>query len=73
MDHSCSVHAEHDALKKHPKPRNAWCLSIRLDKLGNFAMAKPCEDCERVLVEAGIRNIIYSDPSSETGFRYMKV
>lgn len=67
------VHAEQHALKLHSNPRGGLCISVRINREGRIAYARPCEHCEADLVEAGIRKVIYSNPSSSSGFSLMKL
>jgi len=67
-----SVHAEHSALKKL-KPHQtegADILVVRINTKG-LAMAKPCTDCHKKLVNNGIRRVFYSD--NDGGIQVMKL
>lgn len=56
-------HAEIVALGKlWPSKRvGATLVSLRVGRDGKLAMAKPCPECAKVLREAGIMKIYYSD------------
>jgi deoxycytidylate deaminase len=41
----------------------AW--SLRFTKSGRLASAKPCPDCWKLLVQSGIKTVIYSDSSGQ--------
>lgn len=71
-----SHHAEMDALlkakralgtsfEKHAKRMKLFVL--RVDKMGNLAMAKPCRHCKKKLLDAGLlkKNIYFTDRNGE--------
>ena len=70
-DDTCKhfLHAEISALLKAKRLRkvlsNATVFVVRKDGHNNFAMARPCPACLRVISMFGIRTIIYS---TENGF-----
>lgn len=68
---ACSTHAEVDALRQHSNPRNARVVSVRLDKAGKAALARPCFSCRLALVAAGVRRVVFSSPDSPSGFELM--
>lgn len=57
------MHAEVHALRKlwPSKRRGCRVWSLKLSKTGNLTMAKPCDECEAYLREAGIKTVLYSD------------
>ena len=42
--------------------RGATIYIVRIDKLGELAMARPCDDCWEDLENHGVRRVIYSIP-----------
>jgi len=40
-------------------------VNVRIDQRGELALAKPCQNCERVLRQVGFKKLFYS---SEKGF-----
>lgn len=84
-----SCHAEIALLKYlkdvRPSKMHKYTIwNIRWTKEGNIANSKPCSNCQRTLMSAGIRTIIYStdegvfmknrlmcvECSASSGFRY---
>jgi deoxycytidylate deaminase len=62
-DHTCTVHAEIAAiLSKRKKVRfeGAKIYVVRLKRDGTVAMSKPCEMCQHVLYNYGIKRAYYS-------------
>jgi len=68
-----SIHAEHDAIRKHTNPDGGVMYSVRLNQRLYPAIAKPCDRCAQFSIEAGIKRIIYTDPSSITGYSELKL
>ena len=60
-------HAETDVLEKakHHGTEGTTLVIFRVRKNGSIGMSMPCSDCMRQLVEAGIRNIVYSDNNGQ--------
>ena len=56
-------HAEAQALNRiWPNQRPGLTLwSYRLTRSGKLAMARPCPDCQKLLLESGVTKICYSD------------
>lgn len=61
------VHAEDMALSKMWPSERAGCklYSFRVRKDGSFAMAKPCENCMKMIVDSGIKTIYYSNSNGK--------
>jgi deoxycytidylate deaminase len=62
-EHTCTVHAEIAAvLSKRKKIRfeGAKIYVIRIKSDGNVAMSKPCEMCQHVLFNYGIKRAYFS-------------
>lgn len=61
-DQSLSIHAEMDALIKanYSDLNGASICVVRINKKGEFRLARPCDNCMMHLIAAGIKNIIYS-------------
>lgn len=66
-----TLHAEQDALSKllnNPDViKGASILVIRINNnaAGKISMAKPCEFCQKMIEDYGIRNVYYSDYNGE--------
>lgn len=65
-DHTCSVHAEIAAVAKARKKirlEGSKIYVVRIHRDGTPAMAKPCEMCQHVLFNYGIKKAIFTvDP-----------
>lgn len=55
-----SIHAEVDALSRCADPRGATIYIARVNKSGKERMSRPCIDCEKALIKAGIKKVIYT-------------
>ena len=64
-----TLHAEQDALSKLPPEtvKGASIIVIRINNnaAGKISMGKPCEHCQKMIEELGIKNVYYSDYSGE--------
>lgn len=60
-----STHAEVAALNNlwPSERRGTKVYSIRVSRSGQFAMAKPCPNCERYMRESGVKTVYYTDPN----------
>jgi len=57
-----SIHAEVAAiLKARCDLTSCSCLVVRVNKVGELKLAKPCKYCQSYLTYVGIKNIYYSD------------
>ena len=57
-----SIHAEVDAIINAKRELNGCvAIVIRLDRMGNLALAKPCKECLNYLEYVGIRTVYYSE------------
>jgi len=56
----CSVHAEMDAISRVTNPRGATIYIARLSKRGCAALSRPCDNCYKSLIDAGISKIVYT-------------
>ena len=64
---SHSVHAEIDAIiRAHTNLNGASILVVRLNRNGEFRLAKPCEHCMAYIEHVGIRNVFYTTSVSPT-------
>ena len=60
--HVCSIHAEAATLiKARTNVTGTICYSARVRPDGTLAISKPCASCWDLLVESGIRWVIYFD------------
>lgn len=59
-DPTISVHAEVDALSRCADPRGATIYIARVNKRGEERISRPCIDCEKALIVAGVRKVIYT-------------
>jgi deoxycytidylate deaminase len=58
------IHAEHSALigVQHYERGNLEVTVVRIRRMdGSFAISKPCSNCMRLMEEAGIKKIHYTD------------
>ena len=55
-----SQHAEIDALTRCGNPKGAVVYVARIGRSGNIRLAKPCKSCQRKLIEAGVKRIVYT-------------
>ena len=55
-----SYHAEAVAIKRAGDPRGSTIFIARLTRSGQLGLARPCERCRHLLLENGIRNIVYT-------------
>jgi deoxycytidylate deaminase len=62
-EENAGLHAEMDVLR-FAKPGDT-IIVYRFSSKGVLTMAKPCHHCERFIIEAGIKNVIYSDWNGE--------
>lgn len=58
------IHSELDAIRQF-KDKNGLSelifVNVRVNRVGDFLMAKPCKNCQELLRVFGIRRIYYSD------------
>lgn len=62
-EHTCTVHAEIDAIvskRKKVRFEGAKVYVVRIKSDGNVAMSKPCEMCQHVLYNYGIKRAYFS-------------
>lgn len=57
----CSVHAEADALRKIRDAKGATLYVARANKRGQERLSRPCNRCYKLIVNAGINKIVYTD------------
>ena len=65
-----SIHAEHQALmehRHHDTSNGASMAVARIIKSGMLRMARPCNNCQRLLREAGIKRVYYTIAENEYG------
>lgn len=61
--HTCTVHAEIDAIvskRKKVRFEGAKIYVVRVKSDGSVAMSKPCEMCQHILYNYGIKRAYYS-------------
>jgi hypothetical protein len=64
------VHAEMRALspllfETSGFPTNVVVVSLRINRNGNLAMAKPCRVCEKMMKIYGVRKVFFSNRSGQ--------
>lgn len=59
-DSSISTHAEADALSRVSDPMGATIYIARIDVQGRPRFSRPCENCAKLLEEAGVKRVIYT-------------
>lgn len=66
-----SHHAEFDAMKRVPvrKRRLVKLYVMRFDRAGNPVLARPCEHCQKILQQMGVKakNIHYTTEEGKWG------
>jgi deoxycytidylate deaminase len=62
-----STHAEIDALNRCGNPKGAVIYVARVGRSDSIALAKPCKSCQRALIEAGIKRVVYTINGIEYG------
>ena len=68
---SKTIHAEIDAiLKSHKDLKGATMFVGRIVKNGKTAMAKPCNSCQTIIDESGIKAVYYT---TTEGFECLKI
>lgn len=55
-----TVHAEIDALSRVKDARGTTIYVARVTKLGEERFSRPCPRCEKVLVAAGVKRVVYT-------------
>lgn len=63
-----SIHAEAMCVNKADNANGATMVVTRIRKDGKLSSSKPCESCMKMLIDAGIKKIVFtkSDGSIET-------
>ena len=60
-----SLHAEEMAIRKGNRLEmdfsHATLVVVRVNKMGDLRFSKPCETCQKLIIDAGIKNIYYID------------
>lgn len=61
-----TIHAEYHALNKlwPSKRRGVTVWSVRITPGGRLSCAKPCPKCQKLLIENGIKKVIFSTHKS---------
>lgn len=55
-----SVHAEMMALAKVKDPRGAILYVARRSRTGLRAFSRPCDNCTKALIKAGVKSVVYT-------------
>lgn len=55
-----SIHAEIDALSRCSDPDGATIFIARVNKRGEERMSRPCMNCEKAIIKAGIKKVVYT-------------
>lgn len=55
-----SYHAEEVALRRARDPEGATIYVARITRSGKLGMARPCKNCQRMLLDNGIRYFVYT-------------
>lgn len=63
--HWLSEHAEMAALRRCKRTQGATIYVARLNKHDQQRMSRPCPKCMKLIVEAGIKRIVYTIDQSE--------
>ena len=70
-----STHAEDHAITRaNPKRRTGATIVVagRKNGSGKMLLAKPCPDCQNLILRVGITKIIYSDPTNSNSWNTLK-
>lgn len=60
-DVRCSFHAEEFAIRKAAGSlKGATIYVARITSSGESAISKPCEKCQKMIEESGIRKVVYT-------------
>jgi len=62
-----SIHAEMDALKRCGNPKGAVIYVARIGRSNDIGLAKPCRSCQKKLIAAGIKRVVYTINNVEYG------
>lgn len=58
----CSEHAEARVVRlAGDNARGSVVYVARVNKDGNSRMSKPCDNCHRILTEAGVKTVVYTE------------
>lgn len=61
----CGYHAEAVAIKEAgEKARGATIFVARINRNGSDLLSKPCENCQKLIEESGIKNVIFTRSDS---------
>lgn len=55
-----SVHAEVAALREVKDPRGSILYVARRSRTGLRAFSRPCDNCTRALIKAGVKSVVYT-------------
>lgn len=64
LKHKIHLHAEISALVRSYRPSYSLMV-IRLNRKGEFAMAKPCPLCLAAILDARVKHLYYSDQDGD--------
>jgi dCMP deaminase len=59
-ERSCSLHAEADCLVNVNTSSNGVIYVVRVSGAGYRRMSMPCDACQRLLIEAGVKRAVFS-------------
>ncbi|RTK93186.1 hypothetical protein EKI60_06305 [Candidatus Saccharibacteria bacterium] len=65
MRRRISCHAEHDALKRSGIAKGGTIYVARIGRNDNVALSRPCDHCQKLLLEAGVRKMVYTISPTE--------
>lgn len=72
---TCSVHAEVDSLLKvsnRDEIQGSTVYVIRINRKSELAMSQPCEMCQVILREHGVKKAIFSISNNQEAYGVMK-
>lgn len=72
---TCSVHAEVDALLKvasREDIKGSTVYVVRINRQNELAMSQPCEMCQAILREHGVKKAFFSISDNENAYGVMK-
>ena len=62
---SYSIHAEEMAIKRATRKEmnfsHCTLIVLRINKIGDLKVSKPCETCQKLILDAGIKTVYYID------------
>lgn len=55
-----TIHAEIEALRNAPRASGGTLYVARIGRNGKIGLSKPCADCRKAIIEAGVKRVVYT-------------